>query len=210
MGLAERQRVIALLSTDHALRERFQLDPRGVAQALGLGVSDCRALADLDFQALDGFGRSLWLKRCSEVEVLLPLTVRALGPERWRRLFHQHARLYRPMGIHKPIGDAIGFASWLFESASSRIDAYHGPDPESPRPPTWIVELACFEAGFLRSRDRLILCERFRHRVIQIARSLAVGDQPAAELLKRSRWPAWVFWVRLVRDQSPRVWVIPR
>ena len=206
MGLAERQRVIALLSTDHALRERFRLDPRGATHALGLSIADGRALENLDFESIDGFGRSLWLKRRSEVENLLPLTILALGPRRWRDCFHDHAAHYQPAGVHKPLDDALAFVSWLGNSANHPTDE----DGNRSRAPGWLVELSRFEAGFLRCRNRRLRCERFHYRVDQIAQALARGDQPTAQRLEPSSWPMWVFWVRLTRSRSPCVWILPR
>src|SRR4051812_12929079 len=107
MGLAESQRLLARLYTDGPLRARFAADPSAVAAEFGLSPGEAATLAALPLDQVADFAGSLVRKRRGEVEPLLPLTPRALGPARLADLFRRHARAHVPSGIRKHRDDAV-------------------------------------------------------------------------------------------------------
>ncbi len=132
MGLAESQKFLARLSTDPALRARFASDPVAVATEFGLSFDERRSFEELTPGPITGFAGSLIGKRRGEVESLLPLTVRALGPDRFARLFRQHAANFVPAGIKKHRDDAVTFARWLAREVAD---------------PAWLAERVVAEAS---------------------------------------------------------------
>ena len=135
MGLAEAQRLLARLATDATLRARFAADPEGVAAEFGLSPEEAAHFADLHQGQLDEFARSLIRKRLGEVESLLPLTSRALGPARLAALFRRHAGAHVPRGIKKHRDDAVAFASFLVPRQESSNRPGWPTSPGSKPPP---------------------------------------------------------------------------
>ncbi len=177
MGLAESQRLLARLSTDADLRSRFAGDPAGVAADFGLSPAEALALP---FGQVEEFARSLVSKRWGEVELLLPLACRALGPARFADLFARHARGYVPAGIKKHRDDAVAFAGFL---AGSEVA------------PAWVGDLARFEAAALLAHEpaRRFVLARLGHHPADLARA-ATGDGQAP--VGRPTLAAWSRWTR--------------
>ena len=164
MGLAETQRLLARLYTDAPLRARFAADPAAVAAEFGLVPEEAASLASMPLGPLDDFAASLVRKRRGEVESLLPLASKVLGPARFAELFRRHALGHVPLGIKKHRDDAIAFAESLTRGG---ID------------PPWLLDLARLEAGSLLAHDparrRLVL--RLGHHPLDLARA-ATGGGP--------------------------------
>ena len=191
MGLAEAQRLLARLWTDAPLRARFADDPSGVAAEFGLSPEEARGLEALSLGELDDFAGSLVRKRRGEVETLLPLTCKALGPGRFAELFRAHARDYVPAGIGKHRDDAVAFAS----SLGARV-----------ADPPWLGDLARLEAASILAygpaRRGLVL--RLGHHPLELARA-ANGGGPAPR-----RRPTWVAWFRATAGGRLRRVVLSR
>jgi hypothetical protein len=177
MGLAEVQRLLARLYTDAPLRARFADDPVGVAAEFGLSPEEAEGLEGLPLGQLDDFAGSLVRKRRGEVESLLPLTYRALGPGRFASLFRRHAQGFVPAGIKKHRDDAVAFAAFLNVEVAD---------------PPWLGDLARLEASSILAHDparrRLVL--RLGHHPLELAR-VATDGGPAP-----GRRPTWAFWFR--------------
>jgi hypothetical protein len=176
MGLAEAQRLLARLSTDAPLRARFRANPAAVAGEFGLTPDEARTLSALPIAQLDDFAASLIGKRRGEVEMLLPMTFRAIGPARFASLFRRHASAYVPSGIKKHRDDAIAFAGLL---------------AREPDPP-WLADLARLEASSLIVQDpsRRWTAIRLRHHPADLARAAIEGGEPGR------RWTI-VAWFRV-------------
>ncbi len=188
MGLAESQRLLARLSTDAPLRVRFAADPAAVLAEFGLSAEEAATFAALPLDQLDDFAGSLIAKRRGEVESLLPLTFKAIGPSRFSALFRRHAASFVPVGIKKHRDDAVAFAAFLGRAA---ID------------PPWHAEVARVEAAALLAHDpaRRWRFLRLRHHPQELARSATSRETP------RSR-PTLIVWFRLGRQGRLRRWIV--
>ncbi|WP_435011201.1 hypothetical protein P12x_002502 [Tundrisphaera lichenicola] len=185
MGLAESQRLLARLAVDAPLRARFRADPAAVADEFGLGPQEARTIAELPIAQIDGFAASLIAKRRGEVELLLPLTLRAVGPARFAALFRSHAATFVPSGIKKHRDDALAFAGLLAR--------------EVDKP--WMADLLRFEASTLRAHDpsRRWTLIRLHHHPIDLARAATEGGEP------RRRWTILAWFRRSPRGRLRRV-----
>jgi hypothetical protein len=177
MGLAESQKFLARLSTDAALRDRFLDDPVRVAAEFDLSPADAREFEALMPGSIVGFAGSLIRKRRGEVASLLPTTVRALGLERFARLFRQHAQNHVPAGIKKHRDDAIAWADFVAREVND---------------PPWIGDLARLEARAMLAYDpaRRWTWVRLRYHPSDLA-------QASAETPILSR-PSLVAWLRIM------------
>ncbi len=189
MGLAESQKFLARLSTDPALRARFASDPVAVATEFGLSFDERRSFEELTPGPITGFAGSLIGKRRGEVESLLPLTVRALGPDRFARLFRQHAANFVPAGIKKHRDDAVTFARWLAREVAD---------------PAWLADLASLEAAALRtySQGRRLDCVALKYRPTDLVQATAANPIP--------RRASLVIWFRISRNGRLRQVIFSR
>jgi hypothetical protein len=162
--------MLARLYTDAALRARFFDDPEAVGAELGLGWDDLTRLGPLSEAQVGRFARSLWSKRRKEVEKALPLTLLALGEDRFATLFLRHASGPVPSGVQKHRADAIAFAAFLEDEA----DAGH-------LGPAWVVDLMRYEAARLLAWDstRRWLVLRLRHTLDDLVQAALGGGDPA-------------------------------
>jgi hypothetical protein len=139
MALADVQRLLTRLVTDAALRERFLLDPEAVAAELGFERGVAATLATIPPRQLQHYGASLLGKRRLDAQKCLPLTVRALGAERFGALFREYAAGSHPSGQGRHCDDAVAFIEWLRGSENrTRVE------------PDWPLELAAIEGVGLR------------------------------------------------------------
>jgi hypothetical protein len=179
MGLAEAQRLLARLWVDAPLRDRFRTDPAAVAAEFGLAPGEAATLAALPIGPLDDFAASLVSKRRGEVQSLLPLTCRAIGPERLAALFRRHARGFVPSGIKKHRDDAVAFAGLVAREATD---------------PPWLADLARLEGSSVLAHDpaRRWTAARLRHHPLDLARAARDGNPPGAG-------PSLIAWFRVGR-----------
>jgi hypothetical protein len=182
MGLTQVQELLARLYTEPELRERFSADPQGVGEALGLDAEEAGRLAQLPAAEIDRFARSLVHKRRSEVEKLLPLTRRALGP-RFPVLFREHAARFMPNGVKKQFHDAVAFAEFL-----ARRVQQEGTEAG------WVGELAQYESAWLEAEAlaQPWIARTFRYPVHQLRLYWEEGAvlevRPSLLLWLRPRW----------------------
>ena len=110
MGLAEVQGVLARLSIDPVLRDRFFDDPTAVGVPLGLDVGEALRLARIPRVQVEQFAQSLRRKRRDQVRRAVPITARALGRE-YAVLFERYADESPPRGSTASLDDAAGFVA---------------------------------------------------------------------------------------------------
>jgi hypothetical protein len=134
MGLAEIQRVIARLSIDRGLRDRFFGAPTAVGSELGLAEQEALGLARIPRRQLDQFADSLRRKRRDQVRRALPLAARALGEE-FAVLFDRYIDEAPPRGSKAELEDAVGFVAAI-ERWSDQLR------------PLWAADLARYELAW--------------------------------------------------------------
>jgi hypothetical protein len=199
MSLADLQRILARLVTEPDLREHFLDDPEGVAGSEGWGTELASLLAAVPKDRLRHYGESLISKRCREAARCLPLTLKVLGPLRFRTLFHEHARMSTTRGPARHRDDAIAFADRLRSAFS-----------EGPEHPPWLADLAAYEAAALRAGDpkrrMILLC--LGHAPRDLVRAAVAGDSTAI-VPRRVALIVWIRWTRIGTARQFRL-VIPR
>jgi hypothetical protein len=158
MDLKATQRLLAELSTDDALRQRFAVAPETVAEEFGFDPDVARQLAGLSVAQVTGFACCLHRKRLNEMRRMLPATCRALG-SRLAHLFELHAARLKPQGAGRHVDDAVAFSSFLSHWSSphgtkltlddrSSITATGCGGPTGVAP--GIADLASYEVHWLR------------------------------------------------------------
>ena len=157
MGLAEVQQVLARLSIDRALRDRFFADPAATAAEMGLAPGDARVLAQIPKRQVEQFADSLRRKRRDQVRRVIPLAARALGRQ-FAALFDRYLDESPPRGSSADIEDAAGFVA-----AIRRLEGRLEPD--------WAIDLARYELARRQSTraGRLPIVRLFRFPVARLA-----------------------------------------
>src|SRR5262245_49918065 len=110
MGLAEIQEVMARLSIDRGLRDRFFANPAAVGGELGLASQEALGLARISRRQVEQFAESLRHKRRDQVRRFVPLAARALGKE-FAMLFDRYIDEAPPRGSKAELDDAVGFVT---------------------------------------------------------------------------------------------------
>src|SRR2546423_15563380 len=100
MGLSEIEQILARLSADEALRERFVNDPMTLGRELGLSAAESRQLKREAASRFDSFAKSTSERRFVEIGKLLPLSHRVLGGG-------VHGALYRQVTADQPGGRGV-------------------------------------------------------------------------------------------------------
>lgn len=179
MGLAQLQRALAQLYTDAQAREAFFDDPAAGGQWLGLTPEEVGQLSAAAAQ-ISFFALSLQRKRLNEVNRLLPLTRRALGPQ-FGAMFLEYARTSVPRGLRKHQDDARAFADFIGQRARTGVVVS-----------AWGGEVARYEAAWIRASDPTCRCLVlwFYHPVGTLAQNPAQNDL-AALPLKQFTLAAW-------------------
>jgi hypothetical protein len=134
MGLAEVQRVLARLSIDPALRDRFFADPTDVGAELGLAAQEALGVAQVPRRHVEQFAASLHRKRRDQVRRVVPIAARALGRE-FAALFDRYVGESPPRGSKADLDDAAGFVAAMCRWANHL---------ESE----WAVDLARYELAW--------------------------------------------------------------
>lgn len=170
MGLRDVQHGLARLLTDDGLRERFGVDPQGVAQTLNLDAADAVQLSLLASAEVERFARSLRAKRWNEIQKLLPVSTQAAQNVGFplRRLFFDFAQTYAPQGGKRHAQDALAFAAWTARQPSETFSI-----PTSPNA-AWLVDLLRYEASWLEMQlmpSRRWMLRRFAYSVPQWVRA---------------------------------------
>ena len=157
MGLAEVQRVLALISIDRALRERFFADPATIGAELGLATGEAAGMARIPRRQIEQFADSLRRKRRDQVRRVVPITARALG-RKFAGLFDRYLDSSPPRGSKADLADAAGLVAAMGRWAD-QID------------PPWAVDLARYELAWREAAraGRFPIMRIFRFPVARIA-----------------------------------------
>jgi hypothetical protein len=191
MGFRDMQEILVRLMTDPILREQFLANPQPVAAARDWPESVVRSLLSIPPDQLRRHGETLIRKRCGEAMKCLPLTLRVIGPIQFRALFRAHASASWPSGPKRHRDDAVAFASMIREETSRR--SIH---------PSWVGDLAAYEAELLRMRDpkRRWGWLLARHDWSDLAKAALAAELPAEIPVSRVA----ILWIRATRGGSPR------
>ena len=120
MSLQAQQTFLARLFIDERLRQSFLQDPDNIGSENGLDKTDIAQLKDILPHELDMFSNSLFYKRASEVEKILPLTCGVLGSD-FRKSFREFSLTFATKSIKKHLEDAVQFVNYLQEQKPKDI-----------------------------------------------------------------------------------------
>lgn len=188
MGLAETQHVLARLYMDASFRSRFFADPAACGREAGLESDEAARLAQLSRERLHLFVQTLAWKRWDEMCALLPLTSRVFGSQ-LADLFADYVTESPASETAERRQDAIGLSEFI----RRRIAASHVA-------PSWVAELARYEASWIRASIPQTRCmvRWFRHQGEAMARAaLCPAEVPPFQ-------PTLSVWIRPVQDASVR------
>ena len=180
MGLAEIEQILARLSADEALRERFVNDPVALGRELGLSAAESRQLKREAASRFDSFAKSTSERRFVEISKLLPLSHRVLGG-RFNAHFNRYIASHKQGGIERLFGDALDFADYLAEKLrEERVGS------------GWTLELLRYERARVKAADpnRRLVVAVFRHDISRLVRSVARRDEQPA-VVRRATVAAW-------------------
>jgi hypothetical protein len=121
VSLIEQQNLLAKLFTDSNLRENFWLNPNEIGLANNLDEKEVADLSKINEKDFNYFAQSLYFKRLSEVENILPLTVSAFGKTNFRENFKEFANQFLPKSIKKHQEDAFEFTKFLEQKALEKV-----------------------------------------------------------------------------------------
>jgi hypothetical protein len=180
MALSEIEQILARLSADAVLRERFVNDPVTLARELGLTASASRQLRREAATRFDSFAASPRDRRLIELGKLLPLTQRVLQG-RFAAHFKRYAATRGTGGIERLFGDALDFAAYL--EAKLREERVGS---------GWTLELLRYEKARLKAADpkRRLVVALFRHDISRLVRSVARKEEQPA-IIRRPTIAAW-------------------
>jgi hypothetical protein len=171
MGLAEVQEVLARLSIDPALRDRFFADPNAVGAELGLAPQETLGLARIPRRQVEQFADSLRRKRRDQVRRIIPIAARTLGRE-FTVLFDRYVDASPPRGSKADFDDAAGFVAAIRRSAD-QLEL------------EWAVDLARYELAWRQAARaaRFPIVRIFRFPVARPATEQRPGPVPARTTL---------------------------
>jgi hypothetical protein len=188
MGLAEVQQVLARLSIDPALRDRFFAAPDAVGAELGLAAQEALGLARVPRKQVEQFADSLRRKRRDQVRRVIPITAQTLGRE-FTVLFTRYLDSSPPRGSKADFDDAAGFVAAIRRSGDQLQ-------------PEWAVDLARYELSWREAArpGRVPIVRLFRFPVTR----LATEQQPGPVAPR----PTLAFWWRPTAQGTIRHGVI--
>jgi hypothetical protein len=194
MDLSEIDRIIARLSADEGLRERFISDPLAVGREEGLSAAESRRLKRAAAARLDTFAATARDRRVFEMAKLLPLTQRTLKG-RFKAHLNRYVSTHEPGGIERLFGDALDFADYL----DARLRAEHIGSG-------WTLDLLRYEKARLKAADpkRRFVVALFRHDISRLVRSVARKEENPSVV----RRPTAAFWWRTQRHAPVRYAVV--
>jgi hypothetical protein len=180
MSLSDIEQILARLSSDEGLRERFIREPVALARELGLSAVESRRLRRAASSRFDSFAKSARERRFVQISKLLPLSHRVLG-SRFDTHLNSYTTTHEPGGIERLFGDALGFADYL-----------EGKLREERVGSGWTLELLRYERARVRAADpnRRLVVAVFRHDISRLVRSVARReDHP--EVVRRATVATW-------------------
>ncbi|HZT57708.1 MAG TPA: hypothetical protein VFA21_03685 [Pyrinomonadaceae bacterium] len=180
MGLTDIEQILARLSTDESLRERFVREPVALARELGLSAAESRQLKRAAASRFDSFARSARERHFVEISKLLPLSHRVLG-SRFDAHLNRYLATHETGGIERLFDDTLDFADYLERKLrEERVGS------------GWTLELLRYERARVKAADpnRRLVVVAFRHDISRLVRSVARKEEHPA-LVKRATVAAW-------------------
>lgn len=176
MGLSEIEQILARLSADEKLRERFAEDPFAVGRELGLSAAGTRQLRRKGAESLVASAASPRERRFVQVYKLLPLTHRVLKG-RFAFYFERYVQEHGALSFERLFGDVLAFAEYLEERLK---EDYLGSG--------WTLDLLRFEKARIKAADpnRRLVVATFRHDISRLVRGVARKGSLFAAVRRRT------------------------
>lgn len=176
MGLTEIEHILARLSADEELRERFVNDPFALGRELGLTTVGSRQLRRAAAARFDSIAASPRERRFVQVYKLLPLTHRVLKG-RFTYYFDRYVAEYGAVSFERLFGDVLAFADYLEKRLS-----------EDRLGSGWTLDLLRFEKARIKAADpkRLFVVAIFRHDISRLVRGVMRKGELFAAVRRRS------------------------
>jgi len=187
MGLSEIEQILARLSTDDELRERFVNDPFALGRELGLSPTGTRQLRRAAAVRFDSFAETPHERRFVQVNKLLPLTHRVLKG-RFTHYFDRWVAEHGAVSFEHLFGDVLAFADYL---ENRLTDEHLGSG--------WTLDLLRFEKARIKAADpkRRFVIQTFRHDISRLVRGVMRKGELFAAVRRRS---VAVWWRRRKGD----------
>jgi hypothetical protein len=181
MGLPEIEQILARLSADEKLRERFNEDPFALGRELGLSAAGARQLRRKAAARFDAVAANPRERRFVQVYKLLPLTHRVLKG-RFTHYFERYVEEHGAVSFEHLFGDVLAFAEYL--EGKLRED-YLGSG--------WTLDLLRFEKARIKAADpnRRLVVATFRHDIGRLVRGVARKGALFAAVRRRTVGVWW-------------------
>jgi hypothetical protein len=176
MGLTEIEQILARLSTDESLRERFVEDPFALGRELGLSTVGSRQLRREAAARFDSIDASPRARRFVQVYKLLPLTHRVLKG-RFTYYFDRYVAEHGAVSFERLFGDVLAFADYL----EARMKEDHLGSG-------WTLDLLRFEKARIKAADpkRRLVVATFRHDISRLVRGVMRKGELFAAVRRRT------------------------
>jgi hypothetical protein len=176
MGLTEIEQILARLSTDESLRERFVEDPFALGRELGLTTVGSRRLRRAAAARFDSIDASPRERRFVQVYKLLPLTHRVLKG-RFTYYFDRYVAEHGAVSFERLFGDVLAFADYL----EARMKEDHLGSG-------WTLDLLRFEKARIKAADpkRRLVVATFRHDISRLVRGVMRKGELFAAVRRRT------------------------
>ena len=176
MGLTEIEQILARLSADEGLRERFVNDPFALGRELGLSAARSRQLRRAAAERFDSIAASPRERRFVQVYKLLPLTHRVLK-SRFTYYFDNYVAEHGAVSFERLFGDVLAFADYL----EAKIQEDHLGSG-------WTLDILRFEKARIKAADpkRRLVVATFRHDIKRLVRGVMRKGELFAAVRRRS------------------------
>ena len=176
MGLSEIEQILARLSADESLRERFVNDPFALGRELGLSPTGTRQLRRAAVARFDTIAASPRERRFVQVYKLLPLTHRVLKG-RFTYYFDRYVAEHGAVSFEHLFGDVLAFADYLEKKLQ-----------EDHLGSGWTLDLLRFEKARIKAADpkRRLVVATFRHDISRLVRGVMRKGELFAAVRRRS------------------------
>lgn len=187
MGLSEIEQILARLSSDKELRERFVNDPFALGRELGLSPTSTRKLRRAAATRFDSFAATPHERRVVQVNKLLPLTHRVLKG-RFTDYFDRWVAEHGAVSFERLFGDVFAFADYLEKKLT-----------EEHLGSGWTLDILRFEKARLKAADpkRRFVIQTFRHDISRLVRGVMRKGEMFAAVRRRT---VAVWWRRRKGD----------
>jgi hypothetical protein len=176
MGLTEIEQILARLSADEELRERFVNDPFALGRELGLTTVGSRQLRRAAATRFDSIAASPRERRFVQVYKLLPLTHRVLKG-RFTYYFDRYVAEHGAVSFEHLFGDVLAFAGYLEKKLN-----------EDHLGSGWTLDILRFEKARIKAADpkRLFVVATFRHDISRLVRGVMRKGELFAAVRRRT------------------------